>query len=287
MNIQKGFEKIYANGLKNFPNMEIDYWGVNIYSDKKFECKLYENNTNVESDSIGFIDKIRSCGVISRISYIENSAHTNTFRVDISLKNRTEHNMISLYDTLKSETALIENNMDEILKLSLMKVSKQPELKYASMYFVGFLYRNAVKAVKFHFITRNIDKNIFDNEYYLDYLSNVNIKEIEICRKYIQSYLERSGGNMWMTGVDYFDSAKTKYKVFIKDVSLEVLKYINEDIDLLKKVSNDSKERMHHEIEMFRRYLSINNNIHFSGIAVCCDSDENISFNFYCQGMIG
>lgn len=261
--------------LKMLSTDKVDYFGINISSDKKSDYKfkiyyqdeysrfLYENSKNknplleflFENDMMRFLTAIH-----------DKNEDFNLY--DAGVGNRTNENMEKFFEYMDKNIKIFTQNKDEILKISKMKSTPKENHDYHSLYFMAYM-NNVLKCHWFN----NTRKNIISNEYYLDFIENLQIKEFCIISNIIKKIISFSGGRLLMEGIDYTENGPQKYKIYIRNSKS------NRTVDVLLKVIDNPI--LKDKIQKIKEWHNSHKYFYCDGFALCLDKNNIYTINFY------
>ncbi len=280
--MQEQFERFFENRNIDLDTGVVDYLGINISdSSENIEFKAYyefEKNT----DNCDLVYFLNENDLIKYFSIVLSDKDLSLKRYDIGLKNRSNLNMEKLFDFLSFNVPFFNIFSEEIRFLAKMKISNNCNNIYSSLYFLGFEdVDNKVDLLKLHFLTRKCEETSvshksykFDDIYYLNYLKNTKNTVMLNLIPFAEEALHICGGNLWMIGFDCNKTNEYKCKIYIKkpsycyDALIEVCE---------KMFKNEIIER----IELVKEWNRINHKYEIEGIALCLDSNNVFSINFY------
>lgn len=280
--IQEQFERFSKNANIDFDSDVVDYLGINISaSSENIEFKAYcefEKNTN-NCDLVYFLT---GNDLIKYFSVVLSDKDLSAKRYDIGLKNRSNLNMEKLFDYLSINVPFFYIFSEEINFFAKMKISNNCNDIYSSLYFLGFAdVDNNIDLLKLHFLTRKCEEtNVshkaykFDDLYYLNYLKNTKNTAMLNLIPFAEEALHICGGNLWMIGFDCNKTNEYKCKIYIKKPSY----CYDALIEVCEKMF---KSEMIEKIELVKEWNRINRKYKIEGIALCLDSNNVFSINFY------
>ena len=279
-------EFIYSN-IEAFENGCVDYLGINIAASygQRSIFKIYYNDKASRYNSHPLIDFLKDNEMVRYLTVVDDKDNKNNYdrlRIDIGLKNRTNKNMINVFEWLKDYTKIFEINAEKIKKISEMKVTELDGYNYAGLYFLGFVSKNEeISTLKCHYFNRICEdpdilhENIqFADKYYLKFISNVGISEFIELAQLSGEALKVCGGHLWMVGTDYAISSPSKYKIYIKNPS-----YTYEG--LIKIFSSTKYKYLQQQIFSVKNWNDNHKKFNCEGFAICMDSNKKLSINFY------
>lgn len=285
-------EQILGNKLDAFIKLHsqefelgyVDYLGINIHSalDGELAFKIYYSNKVSRQWTHPLIDFLEKKDMVRYVTMVHDRKNQFRARYDVGLKNRSDTNMVTVFEWLSKHTKMFEQYGSEILKLSQMKVTDKEGYNFAGLYFLGFISEaDEIKVLKCHYFNRickNPDilhKNIrYADEYYLSFLDESNVGCFSYLSVLAVEILKYCGGHLWMTGADYESNGQTKYKIYIKnpDIIYEGLL----EVFLTKKL-----EELVKNIRAVKLWNEEHQEFICEGFAVCENRTDNISINFY------
>ena len=264
--------------IHNNEQENIDYVGINIDENNNLKYKIYyfdycKSNNNIDKYSNYLLNKLINNQLVNESGPVDDNG-LGRFRCDLKIKGVNDKEMIEIIDILSEETFLSKNNIDEIIKLSQMKVLDIPNTKYAALYYLGFIIEDdIIKALKLHFMTRTEQKYqaSYNNEYYKEYLRKLNIKEINNLLDKSKSILLDKTGNLYLIGVDYYQNDIKKYKVYFHFDYYKVR-------DIIKYINNRT---IQNELSKIDEFVEEIGHLKFCILAFCIDTNNKFSLNLY------
>lgn len=230
LSIENGYNafKMKHKELNTFSGIE--YFGLNFDNNlnNSIIFKIYYTNNRSNNETNEFLRFLYKRNMIHTLNKIHDNINYGRVRYEIGLKNRTNDNMIWLYNNLKILYPKLILKEDEIKKFSTLKCTDLKNYKYASMYFFGFISTIEddtiidIEALKFHYILRKCEnpdkigkKFIINNEDIFDTINKMHIDELDMILNIIKDVINKSNAELWMMGIDYFKNDKCKYKIYI------------------------------------------------------------------------
>lgn len=272
------------NLLKN-----IDFIGINIGKDneKPFQLKYYLQPVTDAKQLPQIYSQIYNIGCFSYFTPIFRSVKKNVRQDDVRLKKRTNDNMLCIFSYLCEIAPSFCRECSEVMKLAEIPICEKENHKYASLYYLCISQNEGIpETYKFHFLTRHCDEPdhidsgfYYDNEFYLNFVSNIGIPQILECKNIITSLLNMIDADLWMIGSDY--SLKTnqrKYKMYIKfgyNSFDDIFKALYFSLSFKKNL------QLIKNLQIFENFMSFHEELKIYGMGVCCDSKMNITLNFY------
>ncbi len=144
--IDKKLSKLYSEEvINNMKNGIMEYLGVNISEtpDEDIQLKIYyENNPSYKlykesqsNDSL--IEFLYEKNMISFLETVYDKNNSQFNRYNVKIKNRYKNNMLELFEFWEKNIKFYSQYKDEILKLSQIKYSENPDDEFASLFFFG------------------------------------------------------------------------------------------------------------------------------------------------------
>ena len=210
---------------------DIDFFGINV-SEKRSNAitfKLYMTTEVSRDVTLELLRPLYERDMISALNLVNDNVNINKLRCDVGLKNRTNDNMMFLFDWLRNGIKE-KDQLNEIEEFSKIKCSDDNDLKYASMYFLGLIAdkndRSAFDAVKLHYILRRIsDANRIGENYSADNrrtikeLKRVELPWIQRILSVLEPLLDKGLAELWIAAADYYVGVDNKYKIYVKPES--------------------------------------------------------------------
>lgn len=268
---------------KRFEKINIDFIGLNIMQNGSIEFKIYpapNDDVNIKSEKSG-IEKFLLKNNLWRCKCFAYSLSGE--RSYISIKNKSNENMVKLFEKLSNHYSFMGKYIDEIKKISLMNVSDDSKQCFSSLHMIGEKsIINDRHIVNIEWITRKMPNPNYpsfgykyDDMYYFNYLDSLKIKSISyLCnfvRNYLFNYIANGKLHIWLAATDYYSSEKKKYKIYFKIDK-------NEDFNLGKLELLFINKEIFDELNSF---CLKHNNLYLYGFALGCDTENNWSINCY------
>lgn len=282
--LKKNFDEFLSLNWEDFEKKRVDYLGVNISSDctSKPVFKIYYNDKFSRTKSHPLIDFLEDKEMIRYLTMVQDKKEPQRLRFDVGLKNRTNKNMLEVYEWLSEHTLMFGDNQAEIKKLSSMKTTNLANYDLAGLYFLGFIsVDESISILKCHYFNRiceNPDilhKNYsFADDYYLSFLSECGIREFAEMCPLLRKALKYCGGHLWMTGADYSVSSSRKYKIYIKNP-------VDLYGGLIETFEGDEHQYLRKYIINVMSWNEQHKEFYCEGFAICINEQASISINFY------
>lgn len=259
----------------------VDYVGINIENSPYIKYKIYYVDTHAmnNAESMPFKSLIKK-ELVSFVCPVDDNNNLDIDRYDLKLKERSNIPINVMLQEFSNVSTAIKNNLSEIYEIAKMKVIEEENFDYASLYFVGVLLKNKqIEAMKFHFMTRRqtLHENVYDNNYYIDYLHQLDIYCFNTVLKIGQDIIESELGNLHLIGVDYFEDSTKKYKIYIKNT----LCTVNQLADQLGKYSIKNIQSIIDTLKEVKLFFNDYPTLYFDGLSLCCDTNDIFSVNLY------
>ena len=275
---------------------KIEFLGINLYDNYQQMpiFKIYYNDLRSQDTfkksmlMTELISLLLKRNMVRSLNLIHDTVNYNCLRYEIGLINRTNNNMNFVYSWLFSTFPTILKYKDEITAFKHIPCSRDKEYKLASLYFLGIIvnselsYSNKIEAIKLHYLLRNceninrINKNyIVDNDYYLYILTRLEISQIKIIASFIMRLKNTVTLELWIAGVDYYHSTKAKYKIYFKKFSEKIYEKLISEFYKINCVA------LADNIHTYRQWLKLHPELEQYGIAICLDTCNQWSINFY------
>lgn len=284
--------------------------------DELYRSFIEERNKRITADTVDFIgfnfnlssNKYELKEYAFPISCLENTPQTNNFIINyansrnmvrffwtargfnsdnsqryyICLMNRNNNNVLDLLNQLGSEYPVIKNNFTEIIKLSNMKICEDTLFQYSSFYLLAFKdsERFSSNTVGIEWLTRKCPDSddigfnySYDDAYFSNYLEEIQINDFLKINDKLKPFV---GVDLhyWFFAIDY-SGTKKKYKIYLKGDRFSKLL---PGIDVMKVLFPETKQRIIQEMDCF---IQAHKDLVFYGIALCVDTEENWSINYY------
>lgn len=285
-NIERLYTQKLFELLKVMEIKDVDFIGINISEKGDFEFKIYpEPETNLKS----IPDESNLCKYLLQNKLVRSKCYAYSCRgkrVYIALKNRNNKNMFRFYQALEKEYPYICQSAEEIRAMSLMKVSRDLDYRYASLHMVG-IKRLFVKdsVVSIEWITREMPypnrpgyKYKYNDLYYLKYLKSLNILPVSLLCDCVNIFfmnpLKYGKLHVWLVAIDYYVDGRKKYKLYLKGEEGIV---VAEILEVFCKISPNLQS----EIEQIYNFINKHEELNLYGFSIGLDTNNNYSFNFY------
>ncbi len=265
---------------------DIDFFGINV-SEKRSNAitfKLYMTTEVSRDVTLELLRPLYERDMISALNLVNDNVNINKLRCDVGLKNRTNDNMMFLFDWLRNGIKE-KDQLNEIEEFSKIKCSDDNDLKYASMYFLGLIAdkndRSAFDAVKLHYILRRIsDANRIGENYSADNrrtikeLKRVELPWIQRILSVLEPLLDKGLAELWIAAADYYVGVDNKYKIYVKNINEAFYDRIYIELQALDSNISDHLKMSVDWIKSHREYTVY-------GMAICLSESYNWSLNFY------
>lgn len=274
--------------LKDFSGVE--YLGLNLSGQERMETifKVYHTTAESSRTDIPILRPLRQRNMVRALNRIEDTVNGGKMRLEIGLANRTDENMLWLYQWLCEMYPGLGEKRDELNKLSELKCCELPGFQYAAMYFLGMILsaapdgRTAADAVKLHYLLRDCENPDKPGRNYtvhqdacLETLRNMKIKAfIQLCGV-MEKLLERDGAELWMAAVDYYRSGNEKYKIYLKKYQSDIYDRL---ADMLRERGEGGLAEM---VSAYAEWVGQHKELEQYGMAVCLTGAGQWSVNFY------
>lgn len=275
--IDKKLSKLYSEEvINNMKNGIMEYLGVNISEtpDEDIQLKIYyENNPSYKlykesqsNDSL--IEFLYEKNMISFLETVYDKNNSQFNRYNVKIKNRYKNNMLELFEFWEKNIKFYSQYKDEILKLSQIKYSENPDDEFASLFFFGVeKSESEIKKLKLYWI-----KHPEYEKQYLETLKSCGIDKLEKLIPLVNSVIENCGGNIFMTGIDYNEKSAQKHKIYLEypaNLYEGLLTTFSYNKELIKK------------IKLIKNWHEIHQEFYCDIIGTGKDAKDNITLNFY------
>lgn len=273
----------------------VDFVGVNITTNESdYEFKVYHKNRASEySEDLEcenpVILKLVKNNMLGNVTKIDRVDEDHRICLDFNLWNRTNENMEDVFSLIQGMGDGIQGKLPLIRELASLEINPESKFKYASLYYLGCVEtkKQGISALKLHFLTRKcinpdciFQNYYYDDAYYLERLKKIDQFELRKCVDLIGQYVLTGNAHLWMVGCDFLSQdggdIKGKYKIYIKDVNGDVLRKI-EDLLELQDLNADLVERLREVDECVGNLKSM----YLYGIGICYEAKKGYSFNLY------
>lgn len=225
--IEMSYQEFISNLTYSFEYHNIDYIGISLDAFTKSICgfKIYWSDHCTVEKEHWLTEWLRDQNMAQYVETVEHGGRTGKYQTDIRLQNRTDENMEHLFAILNQKEKIFSENESLIRSISRMPIAKEEKYEYASLYFLGMIFREKEKSemLKFHWINRICkDTNrlygdiMYDDLHFLNYLRALGIDPYNrlICRA--EDIIRNCQCHLWMTGLDLAEEGWKKYKIYIK-----------------------------------------------------------------------
>lgn len=269
--------------LKDFDS--IDFFGINI-SEDDIVFKIYFSSEVTTEQELNLLSPLYKKEMIGVLNKVKDTNSSRKARIDAQLKNRTNRNMLFLYEWLKDVYPDLSKYDHQIEEFKKLQCSKDSKYHYASLYFLGIISNSYdiidTQAVKLHYILRHCsDTNHIGNNYIVDNntaLSAIKSMDIPIMQKlacFADKCLTNCNAEIWIAAADYYRNQSNKYKIYFKSFS----QYFYES--LYQQLITEGLEKLGINLKHFHQWLITHFEYEVYGLAVCCSEDYKWSLNFY------
>lgn len=275
--IDKKLSEIYTEEtIHNATKDTMEYLGMNISEapDDDIQLKIYyENNPSYklykESQSKdSLIEFLYEKNMISFLETVYDKNNSQFNRYNVKIKNRYKNNMLELFEFLEKNIKFFSKYKDEILKLSQIKYSENPDDEFASLFFFGIEKdESEIKKLKLYWI-----KHPEYEKQYLETLKSCGIDKLEKLIPLINSTIENCGGNIFMTGIDYNEKSHQKHKIYLEypaNLYNGLLATFSDNEGLIKKIN------------LIQNWHKIHQEFYCDIVGIGKDAKDNITLNFY------
>ena len=268
--------------IQNFTKRKAEFFGINILSNPKadfcFKCYYdydYSFEKYQEHNNVPLIEYLKQKGAISTLSLVHDRLNQGCTRFDIRLMDRNNDNMRATFEWLRKNVSFWRKYEKDILKISEMKSIHNPNYKYASLYYLGFIYKfNNIDSLNCHWLCKS-DFEEYNDEYYLNYFKELGSDELIELSEMGRDALRKCGGHILVLGMNYNATCIDKYKIYLINLDLQ---YGN----LMRAYSE--YPAITYKLKTVREW---NNNIHpelkLVGFAVGKNKNKETTLNLYYQ----
>ena len=282
-------EKLYKqflsenNELQKFES--IDFFGINISEDDVI-FKIYFSSEVSSKQEFNILSPLHKKEMIGILNKVKDTTNSGKVRIDAQLKNRTNDNMLFLYEWINKIYPYLEKYNDQIEEFKRLQCSKDFNYHYAALYFLGIISNsyniNDTQAVKLHYILRNCsDTNHIGNNYNVDNnvtLSIIKSMNIPIMQKLgclADKCITDSYAEIWIAAVDYYKNQSNKYKIYFKSFNESFYE------TLYHELIREGLKNLGDNLNKFHQWLMAHIEYKVYGLAVCCSEEHKWSLNFY------
>lgn len=283
--INELYQKTLDKYFEKFSEEDIDFIGLNVSANGDIEFKVYPiPDDNIYKDFVkSGVEKFLLYNDLCRCKCFAYSLFGE--RSYVAIKDKSKENIEKLFEELSNHHSYINKNIDEIKKISLMKVSDDSEYCFSSLHMIGEKsMKNDNNILNIEWITRKMpDPNNpnfdykYDDVYYLNYLDSLDIKLLSCLCDFVRNnffdYITNGKLHVWLVAVDYYSNDEKKYKIYLKCDS----KFKFRMDDIISNIVSDKKE----VLKQINEFLNIHNELSMYGFAIGIDSNNSISLNCY------
>ena len=274
--IDKKLSELYSEEvINNMKSGIMEYLGINISENRKdIQLKIYyEYNPSYqlykESQSKDpLIELLCEKNMMRFLETVYDKNNTQFNRYNVKIKKRSKANMLELFGYWEKNIKFFSKYKDEILKLSQIKYSEDPDDKFASLFFFGVEKEESeIKALKLYWI-RHPE---FEKQY-LESLKTSGIDKLEQLIPLINSAINNCGGSLFMTGIDYNEKSPQKHKLYLEyptNIYDGLITTFSDNQDLIKKIN------------LIKNWHEIHQEFYCDIIGLGKDAKNNITLNFY------
>lgn len=273
---------------KNDENVE--YFGLNFAEDQDSEpiYKVYYTTKKSRATIPNLLKVLEKRNMIRAINKIDDTINKGCIRYEVGLGNRTNLNMEFIYNWIFEQFSFVQSRKIEIEKFCNLKCSNLKDYRYAALYYIGMIIdfcspcQVNPKAIKLHYLLREcknpekIGKDfLVDNVHIFEQLNELQIYGLHQLVYAVSKMLHNNEAELWMVAVDYYNNDVTKYKIYFKKFSESVYENmiaVFREFDCIYLVT---------QVENYIKWISFHPELERYGIAICLDSNNKWSVNFY------
>ena len=265
---------------------DIDFFGINISESigEAITFKLYMTTEVSRNVTLELLKPLYERDMVSALNLVNDNINTDKIRCEVGLRNRTNDNMLFLFNWLKNGIKE-KNRLNEIDEFSKIKCCDDSDLRFASMYFLGLIadknYCGKFDAVKLHYILRHVsDANKIgrnytaDNKRTIKELKSVNLPWIQRIISVIEPLLEIGSTELWIAAADYYIGHNNKYKIYVKNIDD---RFYNQLYLRFKKININISDSLKMTVDWIKSHPEYT----VYGMAVCLSENYKWSLNFY------
>ena len=195
-------------------------------------------------------------------------------RYNVKFCSRTNKDMEQVLNYLSKRIWFFTKYEKEIFGLSKMKISEEKDLEYASLFFMGLVYKQKVlKTLKCYWLNKHRELPPESSDaYYLSFLEN-NFREYFVnIIPLVKRVIENCSAHLWMTGLDFSENSIEKQKIYVDNpINL---------FDGLEKSFMDFPD-LQNKINLVKNWHEIHSEFFCEGLAIGQNNKEHITINFY------
>lgn len=274
--IDKKLSELYSEEvINNMKSGIMEYLGINISENRKdIQLKIYyEYNPSYQlykgsQSKDPLIELLCEKNMMRFLETVYDKNNTQFNRYNVKIKKRSKANMLELFGYWEKNIKFFSKYKDEILKLSQIKYSEDPDDKFASLFFFGVEKEESeIKTLKLYWI-RHPE---FEKQY-LESLKTSGIDKLEQLIPLINSAINNCGGSLFMTGIDYNEKSPQKHKLYLEyptNIYDGLIITFSDNQDLIKKIN------------LIKNWHEIHQEFYCDIIGIGKDAKNNITLNFY------
>lgn len=282
--IKGQYRRLVEQHIALFENGSIDFIGINISEMNTWQFKVYLKPSACLDDRHPWIDGIREAGMLRTLTRIERPGISDV-QYDIGLSHRTDEHMLGLLEKLGKLDFIGVGEIRETEALASMKVCDDPTMRLSALYFLGLQEdEQGIKQAKLHFLTRICedpdrigDHPRYNDDYYLDYLRDQQLRGFQEISVPARALLERINGHLWMFGVDYARNGQRKRKIYVKSKATDLM---DKAAAVLTGETPGMRPLQDHVTET-ARFLRETPTLRNVGCAFCVDEEQRWTVNYY------
>lgn len=287
MGLEEIYRCFYLQNLENMSPDEVDFIGLNL-SEDSFDFKIYERVKGRMETESPFLSELYYRDMLRCCNKVRDTVNTDCLRYEIGLGNRNNDNMKWLLKRMCRMFPGLETYQKEIRQMCGMHISENPAYQLSSLYFLGVIEKKeglqeSLQALKLHYLTRicedtdHIGRNYqFEDIYYLNCLHDMGVPELSRLTDAARSFLENDKDiHLWMAAADYFLAGKCKYKIYFKNMTVKSGEMMSDWLEYVQ------QERLKSRLESTCKWMHGQETLHLYGAAICLDTREKWSLNFY------
>ena len=270
MSIERNYHLFISSLDEKYDLKDIDFFGINIDLHGNIRFKVYYTQEKSHIQDNNFYEFLKSRNLIRYFESVTDSKNPKKYRNDFGLQNRTDKNILDLFNFIESNAQVSHSQIELAKKIAKLKTTDKKGFNYSSLYFVSAEMSNAlITKSKFYYYTRFckepdvLSHNSFykDNEY-LQFIQNLKVDKFAKIAEYAKQMLEIPETHLWLIGYDA-GTNENKYKIYINTY---------EEFDIYKLLYLDSFIPGH--LKQVGQWIQEHDEYWMYGFALCIDDND-------------
>lgn len=285
ISIEIAYQKFYSENPELQDFQAADFLGIN-FSEDGLVFKIYFTTEVSKEQRNEYFSPLHNRNMIGALNMVKDTVNIGKIRFEAGLINRTNDNMLFLYEWLENIYPRLKTCSNQIKEFNRLKCSADIDYQLAAMYFLGIIadknITHEIEAVKFHYIlrmcpdTNHVGRNChIDNDSILSVIKTMNIPIMQRLGFFAEKCLNDADAEMWIAAVDFYSHKPDKYKLYFKSVGKNIYS------SLYRQLIDEGQETLALKVAEFQQWINIHSELKVYGFAVCCSEDEKWSLNVY------